>query len=248
MSSAFKQGGYQFAIDDGYHDDLSDHSYELKAFTGVSPKTAPALKPLLKAKHEAVWVLGRLMSLYGIEPTDEAERGDEAMMECSLLAWPDGESADSGFPFFVSDDRGRTSIFFGKDTSKKVSKKIAQAFVQLLLADGDEIEDFSQTIGGDSSSALRFGIRSAAPFCVDATEDIEEDFGPEGDAFAGGGGGGGGKRNGDDDLFGLADDDDAIDDDDDDDLFGGDDDDDDDDDEEDDRGRLDFGDDDDRWE
>ena len=164
MSLSFKQGGFHFSIDDGYHEDLSDHSYELASFTGVNPKTAPMLKPLLKAKQEAVWVLGRLISLYGIEPTDESERGDEAMMECGLCAWQDGESSDAASPFFVSDERGRSSISFGKDTPKKVSKKIAQAFTQLLLADGDEVEDYSQTVGGDSTDALRYGIRSAAPF------------------------------------------------------------------------------------
>lgn len=242
MSLSFKQGGYHFAIDDGYHDDLSDHSYELASLTGVSPKGAPMLKPLLKAKQEAVWVLGRLMSLYGIEPTDEAERGDEAMMESSMVAWAEGDSADEGFPFFVTDERGRTSIGFGKATAKKTSKKIAQAFAQLLLKDADEVEDYSQTIGGDSSTGLRFGIRSAVPFCVDATEDAEDEFDIGGDAFAGAGKRGGG----DDDLFGLAEDDDAlVDDDDDDDLFGGDDEDDDDDD--DDRGGLDWGQDEDQW-
>ena len=238
MSLAFKQGGFHFAIDDGYHDDLSDHSYEFASFSGVNPKSAPMLKPLLKAKHEAVWVLGRLMSLYGIEPADEAERGDDSMMECSLHAWQDGESADAASPFFVSDDRGRSTISFGKDCPKKLSKKIAQAFAQLLLNDGDEIEDYTQTVGGDSADALRFGIRSAAPFCVDATEDTDDDeFGLGGDPFSGGG------KGGDDDLFGLADDDDDGLDDDDDDLFGGDDDDVDDEDE-DDRGGLDWGNDD----
>jgi hypothetical protein len=240
MSLAIKQGGYQFSIDDGYHDDLSDHSYGLASFMGVNPKSAPTLKPLLKAKHEAVWVLGRLMSLYGIEPADEHERGDEAMMECSLYACPDGEASDAGFPFFVSDVRGRTNISFGKNTPKKISKKIAQAFAQLLLTDGDDIEDFSQTLGGDSPSALRFGIRSAAPFCVDATEDVEEDFGIEDPVSTGN------KRGGDDDLFGLADDDDNLNsDDDDDDPFGGDEDEDEDDD--DDRGGLDWGQDEDQW-
>jgi hypothetical protein len=241
MSLAFKHGGYQFAIDDSYHDDLSDHSYELASFTGVNPKSAPILKPLLKAKQEAVWVLGRLMSLYGIEPTDEAERGDAAMMECSLNACPEGEASDAGFPFFVSDERGRTSIWFGKDTPKKVSKKIAQAFAQLLLKDGEDIEDYSQTVGGDNPEALRFGIRSAAPFCANAAENADDEFGPGGDEFPGAGKGGK-----DDDLFGLADDDDALDDDDDDDPFGGDDDDEDDDDD-DDRGGLDWGQDEDQW-
>ncbi|MGI9242256.1 MAG: hypothetical protein ACR2RV_15770 [Verrucomicrobiales bacterium] len=243
MSLAFKQGGYHFAIDDGYHDDLGDHSYELASFTGVNPKGAPMLKPLLKSKQEAVWVLGRLMSMYGIEPSDESERGDEAMMECSLYAWPDGESSDAGYPFFVSDVRGRSSIAFGKDTPKKLSKKIAQAFTQLLLGDADELEDYSQTVGGDSAQALRFGIRSAAPFCVDATDEPKDEFDIGGDPFSGGG-----KRGGDDDLFGLADDDsDGLGgDDDDDDLFGGDDDDDDDEDE-DDRGGLDWGQDQDQW-
>ena len=237
MSLTFKQSGYQFAIDDGYHDDLSDHFYELASFTGVNPKGAPMLKSLLKAKQEAVWVLGRLMSLYGIEPTDESERGDEAMMECSLCGWPDGETQDSGIPFFVSDERGRTSIAFGGDTPKKISKKIAQAFVQLLLNDAEDIEDYSQTLGGDSANALRFGIRSAAPFCLDATEEAGDEFDIGGDSFSGG------KSNGDDDLFGLAEDDDALDDDDDD-LFGDDDDDDDDDD---DRGGLDWGQDESQW-
>jgi len=241
MSLAFKQGGFHFAIDDGYHDDLSDHSYELASFSGVNPKTAPMLKPLLKAKHEAVWVLGRLMSLYGIEPADESERGDESMMECGLHAWQDGESADAAHPFFATDDRGRAMFSFGKDTPKKLSKKIAQAFAQLLLSDGDEVEDYSQTIGGDSSEGLRFGIRSAAPFCVDATEPEGDEFGLGGDPFTSGGGKGGG----DDDLFGLADDDDALGDDDDEDLFGGDDEDEDED--EDDRGGLDWGNDDDEW-
>ncbi len=238
MSLSFKQGGYYFAIDDGYHDDLSDHSYELASLTGANPKAAPLLKPLLKAKQEAVWVLGRLMSLYGIEPNDEAERGDEAMMECSMIAWAEGDSADEGFPFFVTDERGRTSLAFGKTAAKRASKKIAQAFAQLLLSDAEEVEDYSQTVGGDSSQGLRFGIRSAAPFCVDATEDVEEDFDLGGDPFSGGG-----KR--DDDLFGLAEDDDTMADDEDDDLFGGDDDDDDDDD--DDRGGLDWGQDEDQW-
>ena len=239
MSIAFKQGGYHFAIDDGYHDDLSDHSYELASFTGVNPKSAPMLKSLLKAKQEAVWVLGRLMSLYGIEPADESERGDDAMMECSLCAWPDGETAESGFPFFLSDERGRSSLTFGKDTPKKVSKKIAQNFAQLLLNDGEEIEDYSQTLGGDSPDAIRFGIRSAAPFCVDATEDVDEDFDLGGDPFPG-------KRGGaDDDLFGLAEDDDGLGDDDDDDIFGGDDDLDEED--EDDGGGLDWGPDSDQW-
>ena len=240
MSQAFKQGGYQFAIDDGYHEDLSDHSYELASFTGVNPKSAPMLKPLLKAKQEAVWVMGRLMSLYGIEPADESERGDDAMMECSLYAWPEGEASDAGYPFFVSDERGRSSISFGRDTPKKISKKIAQSFAQLLLADGEEIEDYTQTLGGDSPDALRFGIRSAAPFCLDATDDTGEDFDIGGDAFSGGKGGD------DDDLFGLAEDDDGLgDDDDDDDLFG--DDDDDLDDDGDRGGGLDWGQDSDQW-
>ncbi len=186
MSLAFKQGGYQFAIDDGYHDDLGDHSYELASLTGANPKGAPMLKPLLKAKHEAVWVLGSLMSMYGIEPSDEAERGDEAMMECSLYAWPDGESSDAGYPFFVSDIRGRCTIAFGKDTPKKLSKKIAQSFAQLLLGEADELEDYSQTIGLDTSQGLRFGIRSGAAFCVDATDDPEDEFALEGDPFTGG--------------------------------------------------------------
>ena len=239
MSLSFKQGGFHFAIDDGYHDDLSDHSYELASFTGVNPKSAPILKPLLKAKQEAVWVLGRLISLYGIEPTDEAERGDEAMMECSLCAWEEGESSDDAVPFFVGDERGRTSISFGEATAKRLSKKIAQAFAQLLLKDGDEVEDYSQTIGSDTSNGLRFGVRSAAPFCVDAAEDADDEFGLD-DPFSGGG-----KRGEDDDLFGLADDDDLGADDEDDDLFGGDDDDDEDD--EDDRGGLDWGQDHDEW-
>lgn len=241
MSLSFKQAGYHIAIDDGYHDDLSDHSYELVSLTGANPKSAPILKPLLKAKQEAVWVLGRLMSLYGIEPTDESERGDEAMMECSMIAWAEGDSADEGYPFFVTDERGRTSLAFGKSTAKRTSKKIAQAFAQLLLADADEVEDYSQTVGGDTSEGLRFGIRSAAPFCVDAADDAEEDFDLDGDPFSGGG-----KRGADDDLFGLADDDDAmVGDDEDDDLFGGDDD--LDEEEEDDRGGLDWGQDDDQW-
>ena len=233
MSVAFKQGGFSFAIDDSYHDDLSDHSYELVSFTGKNPKGAPILKPLIKAKQEAVWVLGRLISLYGIEPTDESERGDESMMECSLCAWADGDSADDSVPFFISDDRGHTNISFGEATGKRLSKKIAQAFAQLMMKDPEEIEDYTQTIGSDASTGLRFGVRSAAPFCVDASEDVDE-FGM-GDPFSGGSS----KPGGDDDLFGLADDDEFGDDDEDDDLFGGGDE--DEDEEDDDRGGLDWG-------
>lgn len=146
---------------------LSEH--ELKDH--IPPNPTPLLRTLCQRGLEAIWVQGRLLSLFGGRYLDEQERDSEhTIVDSDLIAtFESGER----ILFNVCDSIGRSCLIFAPDQDRSFCEAAARAFWSLLLSEQKKLKDFE----GDVDEHYHFALIDGAAYYAEGVEPELEKIG-----------------------------------------------------------------------
>jgi hypothetical protein len=150
---------------------MFDSSFPLNELPGN--RIPPVLRVPVANGFDVAWVRARLPLAFGCTP--EPTELEKAFLAQGFVAVPDG--AEVGIPFEASDYYGRTSLTFSEsEVDEEMKARVADAFWSVLLADPDELDDFSGRfyhIG--AGVTLTYGCHHDEPFRQEIEEDDDDD-------------------------------------------------------------------------
>lgn len=148
---------------DGMSFSPSFHLAELPA-----DQVPPILRLPVERHYDAAWVRARFPYVFGISP--EPTEMEKTLLCVGFVAVADGR--DEGIAFECSDYYGKTSLTFSDDeTDEAAKKRIRDAFWGVLLAESEQLEDFSARVahlGADVT--LNFGCENGEPYCHETSD------------------------------------------------------------------------------
>jgi hypothetical protein len=135
--------------------------YALRDHTSHPP---PILRTPIANHYEAAWVRARIPRALGFTP--EPSETEKSLLDLGFVAVPPEGLA---FPFVCSDYYGKTHLYFSQSGPDEDSKRrAAHAFWSILLAEPDELEDFStRVLHLGAPVVLEFGCDCGEPYCVE---------------------------------------------------------------------------------
>jgi hypothetical protein len=128
----------------------------------------PALRAPIEGHYDVAWVRARLPMAFGVTP--EPWEGEKTFLVQGFVAVPEG--AAEGVAFECSDYYGRTSLIFSDaEQDEGLKAKVASAFWSILLAEPDELADFSgRCFHLGTSRWLHFGCEDGEPYFRESDE------------------------------------------------------------------------------
>jgi hypothetical protein len=140
-------GSFEFA--------LADHSSNIP----------PVLRVPIEQMYDAAWVRARIPYAFGFTP--EPSEGEKSLIGEGFVAVTlDLKSAS---PFCCTDYYGKTALMFSASgPPEDIKQAIAHAFWSFLLAEPDELADFSTRVPHlGASIVLEFGCQNGEPYCTE---------------------------------------------------------------------------------
>jgi len=136
--------------------------FPLAAHLQTSP---PVLRTPISRGFEAAWVRARIPCLFGFTPA--LSEVDKSLMFVGFIAVT--SNLEDAYPFRCTDHYGKTSLLFSQEgPDSKIKAKIAAAFWNALLAEPDELADFSTRVRHLGTPViLEFGCDAGEPYCIE---------------------------------------------------------------------------------
>lgn len=143
-----------------------ESAFPLKDYMAGAPA---GTKALVRPDHDAPWVLGRLIRLFGTPQVPEEDRVEKSFFVASFLAVLH-EHDNVAVPFECSDYYGRSTLTFSSDDAPDhtMQRALADAFWDLLLAEPADLADYQDRMHHPGDGIwIRFGVEDGEPFMMD---------------------------------------------------------------------------------
>lgn len=147
-----------------------DFTHHLDTYAAGAPLETRAL---VKPGDDAPWVLGRLMFLFGAQPTAEESRPEKSCV-CEAFLAVLHSSDNLSVPFVCTDYYCRTALMFSSDDppDDSVRATIADGFWSLLLSSPADVVDYeSRMFHPGICRWIEFGVAYGEPYSIEAEDD-----------------------------------------------------------------------------